>query len=124
MSDLPPSIRAKAVDNLCTYVKEVFGNKPCPCCARAMRFEWPERRGLRTPRDAATRGHLASKQTPHSRSLWYFQCHQCNNDQAHLDLFAWSRKLANDADPRAERVVLLSQYVSYWLTRKEIRYPT
>lgn len=106
----------RLIDNLCNHVKDEFSNERCPCCRRTMRFN-----GFgdgETPLDAATRGHVGNQYSPHDRRDWFFQCWECNNNQGHLSLFAWARKLVQEGDPRDIQVAKLAVSVRGWMTKK------
>jgi hypothetical protein len=107
-----PALRRGFV-SLPQAVEAEFG-RACPCCLRPMARK-PVRKFHAPPSNQVTRAHdfaVGRGGDPHQ---WFFMCVTCNNDQGHLDLVTWVRKLGYDGDPRAELVSRLATFVRAWV---------
>lgn len=105
------------------FVKGLRGNTHCPCCHRSLRRTYKAKPGVTPPSDFCTKGHVGPEFGSAGlvgvpRDLWFYQCHRCNNDQGHLTLVAWARKLEQSGDPRAERVRTLGEAIQTWLRER------
>lgn len=110
-------------DPLRVFVQQLRGNSQCPCCHRQLRRTYKPRHGAAPPADFCTKGHVGPYRTMPDvssvpRDLWFWQCHRCNNDQEHLTIVAWARKLEQSGDPRAERVRTLGEAIQTWINER------
>lgn len=105
------------------HVQALRGNSQCPCCRRSLRRTYKAKPGVAPPADFCTKGHVGPAFDREiligvPRDLWFYQCFRCNNDQGHLTVVAWARKLEQSGDPRAERVRTLGEAIQTWINER------